>query len=93
MHYFGSEIGGGGGGVFALNCTEFVAVNANGGVQCTSCTQFRGQTVELSAKRMMQGRWRFIQVNNNTFLSVLVARMVDNHLAPCTFSTTERIQR
>ena len=25
------------------------------------------KTVELSAKRMVQGRWGFIQVNHNTF--------------------------
>ena len=50
------------------------------------------KTVELSAQRMVQGRWRFIQVNSNTFLSVLVARMANIWLPPCTSSTTECLQ-
>ena len=41
------------------------------------------KTVDLSAKRRVQGRWRLIH-----FLSVLVAEMANNQLPPCTFSAT-----
>ena len=39
------------------------------------------KTVEVSAERLVQGRWRFIQVKQH-FLSVLGARMANNQLPP-----------
>ena len=63
MHTFGPEMGG---GLFALNFTDFVVVNVQG-VFSTHVTHKDSKTVELSGKRVGQGRWMFIRVKINTF--------------------------
>ena len=65
MQYFGPEIGEG--GVFALTFTEFVVVNVQGCSVHMLHTNLNAKTVELSAKRIVQGRWRFIHGKKNTF--------------------------
>ena len=49
-------MGGGGSGVFALNFTEFVVVTVHGVFSAHAAHNLDAKTVELSAKRMVQGR-------------------------------------
>ena len=44
------------------------------------------KTVELYAKRIMQGGWGLVQVKKLYLLSVLAAKMANNQLLPFTFS-------
>ena len=69
MHCFGLERGGGGG-----ISPNFVVVNAHRAVQCTCCAQFRPRAVELSAKRIVQGNWGFIQLEIILSMVILAAR-------------------
>ena len=49
-----------------------------GVVSAHAARNLYAKTVELEAKRTVQGSWRFMQVK------VLVARMANNQLPPCT---------
>ena len=73
MHYFGPKKGVG-------VCPEFHGICGGAHV-----AHDLDANTELSAKGMVQGRWRFIQVKNKHILSVLVARVTNNQLPSCTF--------
>ena len=60
--------GRGGGGV-ASHFTEFVVANARGVFSAPIAHDLDAQAVELSANRIVQGLWRFIQVKKKATLS------------------------
>ena len=80
------------GGVFAPNFTELVLAHTHGGVQSIICYvahDLDAETIEQSdGARQMD----IHPSEKQLFLSVLTARMVNNQLPPCTFSTMEYLQ-
>ena len=88
MHYFGPEMGGGGG---SPNFTEFMVVKAYVVFSACIAHNFDTKTVELSAKRIMQGRWWFIQMKI-TLSKYLATKLVSNQVPPCPFSMMECLQ-
>ena len=70
MHYLGPEVEGGlGGGSWPRSSQNERWYTTIGLVVFSThvAHYLDTKTFELSAKRVGQGKWRFIQVNNNTF--------------------------
>ena len=83
MHYFDPEMGGGG------ICPELHGIC---GGECPwevfsarAAHNLDFKTVELSAKRMAQGRWGFIQVKKEPSLSVSVAKCSEHSVVTMYF--------